>query len=156
MGRDVDRTLQMSKWILAGVLAWWGSLPGLVHALLALQALDVAGGLLIASSHSDPGRRISSRRFGEGWRRKAYMWLIILGVYTLERHLIGEFPPLVGNARPSDVVAVGFIFMEAISLVENGILLGLPVPGWLVTMLAEGRKRFGVVQDGGGGTDGTA
>lgn len=156
MGRDVDRTLQMSKWILAGVLAWWGTLPELVQGLIVLQVLDVAGGLLIASRHSDPEQRISSRRFGDGWRRKAFMWLLLLAVYTLESRLIGEFPPLIGTARPSHVVAVGFIFMESISLVENGIKMGLPVPGWLVTMLAEGRKRFGVVQDGGGGTDGTA
>lgn len=143
MGRDVDRVLQMGKWVLAGLLAWFAALPDLVQALALMQLLDVAGGLLVAGRGAKGAERISSRRFGEGWRRKAYMWLIIMSVYVMESRLSGGyFPAIIGTLTPSDVVVVGFILMEAISLVENGVRLGLPVPSWLLTALAEGRRRF--------------
>lgn len=142
MRRDVDRALQMTKWVVAAILAWWGTWPGLMQALLILQVLDVAGGLIIASRHNDPKERISSRRFGDGWKRKVYMWILILAVRTMEIYLVGYLPPVVGAIQPAAIVTVGFIFMEGISIVENGIKLGLAVPRWLVTMLAEGHKRF--------------
>lgn len=136
--RDVDRLLQMLKWVAGGVIAWWLALPALVQALALMQVLDVVSGFVLAGRAGD----IQSRRFGEGWRRKAMAWLLVLGVYVVERHLTGDFPPVFLGMTVADVTVTGFVFMEALSLVENAQRAGLPVPKFLVTMFAEGRRRF--------------
>lgn len=143
--RDMDRILQMLKWVALTFIAWWLTLSTVIHLLLIMQVLDIIGGVLLAAQRG----QVSSRAFGEGWRRKAYTWLIVVAVFAIQGVFAEQFPVAIGTLTPAEVVAAGFIFMEAISILENGVKLGVPVPKWLVTALAEGRRRFNGDSDNG-------
>ena len=41
------------------------------------------------------------------------------------------------------VVLVWYIFTELGSIAENGAAMGAPVPGWLLSLLAEGKEKAG-------------
>lgn len=148
MDKDVDRLAQMAKWVLLALVAWWISLGAMIQALVIVQLLDVAGGVLAAGKRGE----ISSKVFGAGWRRKAYYWLILLLVYTIEGVFAQDFPAVgVPYSETSltitEVIAAGFIFMEGLSILENGIRVGVPVPKFLITIMAEGRRRFAGAED---------
>jgi phage-related holin len=44
---------------------------------------------------------------------------------------------------PAEIVATSFIVVEAMSVLENAVKVGLPVPGFIVETLRQAQDRLG-------------
>ena len=108
----------------------WG-LPPLVIALVVLQVLDIASGLLAAwgdgAVSSDAGR--------QGMTKKAQMWVLVGAVHTVCQ--VGLVP---FDAGPH--VAGLFCLVEVISIIENADRSGVRLPAFIVTALANARTKL--------------
>lgn len=119
------------KAAIVGLLAWLVGLPAAFTVLFGMQVLDFAAGVISAGTR---GKAESSQAL-KGWRKKGFCWIVILMVLLLQ-HAIGPgLPVVVAGMTPAEVVAVGFIGGEAISIVEHAARLGVPMPSWLVDAL---------------------
>lgn len=122
----MDRT---ETWILvalkasvAFIVAIWIGLPQAVQTLLALQALDIVLGVLLAWTD----RTLRSGAIWRGVAKKAGA-LIVIGV----THLIDP----VLRLNVSTVVAVYYCASESLSILENAGRLGVPLPKILTDRL---------------------
>lgn len=118
-----------------GFCAGIGMLGGLVSAalggwdqslaaLVALMAVDYATGLLVAGVfHASPKSRGGGLESGAGWKglaRKAVTVMLVAVGHVADL--------LLGSSYVRDAVVIGFAANEAISIVENAGLMGLPIP----------------------------
>lgn len=92
--------------------------------LVIFMAVDWISGLIVAgvfkkSKKTDSGA-LESRAGWEGLCRKGMALLIVLVAYRLDL--------LIGTNYIRDAVVIAFCANEAISLVENAGLMGLPLP----------------------------
>lgn len=99
------------------MIDWTVAYPYL-ELLLYAMALDVLTGVLRAIAD----KVINSDICGKGMRKKAAMLIMVLGAYAFQR--------IAGDAPIGSYLTVGFIIYEAISITENSIKLGAPVPKW--------------------------
>lgn len=129
-----------------GVLSsLWGGWDALLKALLICMAVDYITGIAVAAigkSNKTLTGRISSNAAVTGLLKKGFELLVVLVAAQLEIVTGGDFI--------RDTVVLFFIGSEGISIVENGGLLGVPLP-------ASVKKWFEVLRDssGKGGNDGT-
>ena len=123
----------------------WGGWDGILKALLVCMAVDYITGIAVAaigkSSKSLTGR-ISSNAAVTGLLKKGFELLVVLVAAQLEG--------VAGSGFIRDTVVLFFIGSEGISIVENGGLLGVPLP-------ASVKKWFEVLRDNNdkGGSNGT-
>lgn len=115
-----------AKWVLAAVLAYWAMLPYMVQLLIGVMGADVVSGLLAAFV-----RKELCCEYGLRGLVKKTLVLLLVGV----THLIGE--PLNLGIDLANVVALGYIANELISITENCVLAGVPVPQQLSEALAK-------------------
>lgn len=129
-----------------GVLSsLWGGWDALLKALLICMAVDYITGIAVAAigkSNKTLTGRISSNAAVTGLLKKGFELLVVLVAAQLEG--------VAGSGFIRDTVVLFFIGSEGISIVENGGLLGVPLP-------ASVKKWFEVLRDnnGKGGNDGT-
>ena len=106
--------------ILAALFGGW-SQP--MTVLLIMIGLDYITGVLVAFFKNSPhtqGGGLSSAVGFKGLVRKFVMIVIVAAAYQLDK--------LIGTNYVRDMVAIAFICNEALSLVENAGLLGIPIP----------------------------
>lgn len=84
--------------------------------LLYAMAFDVLTGILVSIAN----KALNSDICGKGMRKKAAMLILVLAAYTFQR--------LTGDAPIGLWLALSFTLAEMISIMENAILLGAPVP----------------------------
>ena len=119
MKEQLCTTVGMVGGFIAALLGGWDT--GL-QTLMILIGIDYLTGLIVAgvfhtSTKTDSGA-LSSRA---GWKgRKAVILLIVLMAY--------RFDMLIHVNYIRDAVIIGFISNEAISIVENAGLMGIPMP----------------------------
>lgn len=105
----------------ASALGGWDT--GL-QALILLMTMDYAAGLLVAgvfhSSPKTPSGRLESRAGWKGLCRKCATLLMVL--------LGSQMDLLLGVRCIRESVIIGFCANEAISMLENAGLMGLPIP----------------------------
>ncbi len=135
-------------WVKAGVAAACGAftaafgwLGWLVVAWAVCMALDWLSGSAAAASKG----QWSSAVARAGIWHKAGMLLVVLVAALTDAMLCVAVANLPGFSLPFDglvlpVVLVWYIFTELGSIAENADKMGAPVPGWLVKLLAEGKK----------------
>ena len=128
------KTLQLGALVsLSAILAWVLALPHIVMILFAVQVLDVISGLSVATQK----RSLRSAIMDIGIRKKTFAWIIVLLVGLLQFELSDYMPTnIILNYSPLEVAALGFVMVEALSIVENGEKLGMPMPAWLKRGLA--------------------
>lgn len=114
----------MEKWIakITGVIGFLVSylVDGLglaVTILLAVMALDYATWLIAAFVN----KQLNSRIGTTGFARKLYVLLLIAAVYLVESILFG-------SEHVGDGIAIAYIAIEFISITENGVKMGAPMP----------------------------
>lgn len=93
-------------------------------ALVIFMAVDYVSGWLVAgvfkkSNKTDTGA-LESRAGFKGLCRKGMMLLIVLVAHYIDI--------VIGTSYVRDTVIIGFCTNEAISLIENAGLMGLPLP----------------------------
>jgi toxin secretion/phage lysis holin len=116
-----------SAWICAALSFCFGRLDGMLIALIALMAFDYITGVIRAGVNHD---LCSSVGF-KGIARKVLILALVAVGNLIDVHVIGD-----GSICRSLVIGF-YVANEALSIVENAIGLGLPVPKKLVTIIRE-------------------
>lgn len=108
----------------AVVVAVWSALPFMLHLLIYLMAADILSGLIAAGVE----RKVSSQISFVGLARKG-MILLLVGIAQLLGMAV-EIPQLA-------VAAAGFYCVhEGLSIIENAVRIGVPVPAVIRESLA--------------------
>lgn len=121
----VEKTLKLLAAAAGGIAGLFGPWNGLMTVLLAVMAVDYVSGVMIAvmgKSDKTESGGLSSKAGFFGLLKKAMIWLVVLLATLIDR--AGG-----GTASMFQTAAVCFyIANEGISVLENAVLMGLPVP----------------------------
>ena len=112
------------KGIGATIAALWGNLEPVMQALLVLIVLDIITGILAAYYT----RTLSSDQTFRGMAKKALMLSIVAGAHVLQ--IAWQSPIPIGM-----VVAGFYVVHEMLSIMENAVRAGVPLPQQLVGAL---------------------
>lgn len=107
-----------------------------LRLLLLLMALDYASALVLAVLGKSPKSTtgaLDSRAGFAGLARKAMILVLVLLAAILDR--------LTGSAACVGAVTLFYTVNEAISILENAVLLGVPIPRQLSQALDVAKKR---------------
>lgn len=116
-----------SAWVCAALSFCFGRLDGVLIALIALMAFDYVTGVIRAGVNHD---LCSSVGF-KGIARKVLILALVAVGNLIDVHIIGD-----GSLCRSLIIGF-YVANEALSIIENAIGLGLPVPKKLVTIIRE-------------------
>ena len=108
----------------------FGEFTGAMASLVALSAIDYASGVMQAiKTHT-----LSSSIGFNGIFRKAMIFLMVGVAHIVDRQLPGN------QTLCRDAVIYFYLANEGISIFENAVALGVPVPAFLKDKLLEIRK----------------
>lgn len=134
----------MKEWLCAAigiiggyVASLFGGWSAALTTLLIFMGIDYASGLLIAGLfHASPKTKDGRLESFAGWKG-----LCRKGI-TLTIVLVGRRLDLtVGSDFIGDAVIIGFIANEAISIIENAGIMGVPIPGVIVQAIGVLKKK---------------
>ena len=121
---------------LAQLFGGWDAALG---TLVAFMALDYATGIAVAAvfhrSEKTPDGTLESRAGWKGLCRKGMSLAAVLVACRLDL--------LLGSDFIRDAVVIGFAANEALSILENAGLMGVPLPGVIVSAVHVLRERGG-------------
>lgn len=108
----------------SGVASLFGGWGAALSGLVLFMAIDFAMGLTVAGvfkrSKKTDGGALESRAGWKGLCRKVYTLALVLVAHWLDI--------ITGTTYIRDAVCIGFIANEAISILENAGLMGIPIP----------------------------
>ncbi len=115
--------------VLCGIAGFlWGSLDGLILALIAFMILDYITGVIVGIIL----KKLSSSTGFEGILKKGLMLIIVSVGHILDTQLFG------GESSVCRSAVIGFyIANEGISILENVGEMGLPLPEKLKKVLEQ-------------------
>ena len=116
---NIDVMLKGIVFTLGTICSWIvGGIGVAFSVLLLMMALDFITGLMVGFVNKELSSSIGSK----GLIKKMYIVILISSVYLIEK--VGlDFAGYTG-----DGLAIAFIIIELISIVENGGKLGVPIP----------------------------
>lgn len=114
----------------------FGALAIPIILMVGCNVIDYITGLIAAPPR---GQGISSYRGIHGIMKKVCMWLLVV-VGVIIDQLLQYASETVGFANPftflvATVVAIWIICNEIISILENIVDIGVPVPGFLIPLV---------------------
>ncbi len=115
----------VSNWIkgicavIGGVLSWlFGDLSGMFYALVAFVVIDYITGVIAAAVQQELNSTIGFK----GIAKKVFIFLIVGLAHIIDAYVLGD----------GDVIRTAAIFFylsnEGLSIIENSVRIGLPVP----------------------------
>lgn len=110
----------------------------ILKILLVLNAIDIISGFIKAVDKKE----ITSKKMKNGLINKAMIWVIVCLSYLLKDIAPKEFGI---NVDLVPLVAVYYVVMEAISIVEN-VSAYLPIPAFITNMLKQAEEKVGYSQ----------
>lgn len=130
------KTILFLTGIIGGSIAsYLGGWDSALQTLLIFMAVDYITGLMVAGifhkSDKTPGGGLESRAGFKGLCRKGVVLLIVLVACRLDL--------LTGSDFIRDSCVVAFVVNEAISIIENAGLMGVPIPA-VITKALEALK----------------
>lgn len=109
------------------IVALFGGWSASLTTLLIFMGMDIIAGLIVAGLfHKSNKSKTGSLDSKAGWKglaRKGVTLLIVIVAHRLDM--------LIGSSYIKDAVCIAFITNEAISLLENAGLMGIPIPKFL-------------------------
>lgn len=120
---------------IAGMFGQW---PEMLTILVVAMTLDYISGVFVAASgksHKTESGGLSSKVGFVGLAKKGFIMLIVL-LATLLDHAIGDSAMLFQSAA-----ACYYIANEGLSILENAVLMDLPVPGVIKRALEELKEK---------------
>lgn len=121
---------------LAGFL--WGSLDGLLLALIAFMCLDYITGILVGAAQ----HRLNSQISFTGLAKKMLILVIVAVAHIIDTQILG------GTASVFRSATCGlYIANEGLSILENAGKLGLPMPKKLREVLEQLREKNSESED---------
>lgn len=130
--------------VLGGAIAaLYGGWSAALSTLLLFMAIDYFTGLIVAgvfhASEKTEGGALESRAGWKGLCRKGVTLLIVLVACRLDMVIQSNFI--------RDATVIGFITNEAISIIENAGLMGIPIPNVIIRAIEVLKKKSEEVQD---------
>ena len=108
----------------AAIASLYGGWDAALQTLILFMAVDYVTGLIVAGVfHASPKTKTGALESKAGWKgliRKGETLLIVLVACQLDA--------VIGGSFVRDAAIIGFSANEAISIVENAGLMGLPIP----------------------------
>ncbi len=114
------------KLALGAVVGWWLGLHSVIQLLIVLMGFDVLTGVIVAVIEHN----LSSDVSWKGMGKKALTLVLVAVAETLDRYL--GIKPDIG-----ELVAGFYCAHEGLSIIENAIRAGLPVPAVLRDVFAK-------------------
>lgn len=108
-----------------------GGLDGLLIALLVFMTIDIITGV----SRAVVEKTLSSRIMFLGLLRKCCIFLLVIVGHVVDAYVIGT-----GDAVRTMII-IFYIANDGLSILENSVALGLPVPEKLREILAQLREK---------------
>ena len=127
----------------ASICYFFGEVNGLIRGLIAFAVIDYITGLFKGGKN----KTLSSRIGFEGIRRKVTMFLLVGVANILDKELLSG---LIGSSELlRDLVIWFYLANEGLSILENAVAIGLPVPEVMKSKLLEFRhKSNGEITEG--------
>ena len=101
------------------VLGWFfGGFDGFIFALIAFCSMDYVTGVMAAGVK----HQLSSAVGFKGIARKITIFVLVGIAHTIDRELLGH------TALLRDAVIFFYLANEGLSILENAIVIGIPVP----------------------------
>ena len=120
--------IQIAVAAIGGWLGYFlGGMDGMMIALIVLMTLDYVTGVMCAIVD----KKLSSAVGFKGICKKVLILMLVGVANIVDVHVVGA-----GNALRSAVVCF-YLSNEGLSILENTVYLGLPVPEKLKTILAQ-------------------
>lgn len=129
--------------IFASVFGGWDAA---IITLVVFMSIDYITGLIVAgvfhSSKKSPNGSLESRAGWKGLCRKGVTLLVVLVATRLDM--------AVGTHYIRDTTVIAFVVNEAVSIIENAGLMGVPIPEVITGMIDVLKKRSenGVCENG--------
>ena len=121
-------TIQVVFAGIGGWLGWFlGGCDGLLYALLAFVVIDYITGIMCAVVD----KKLSSEVGFKGIFRKIIIFCLVGVAHIVDANIIGT------GAGLRTAVIFFYLSNEGLSILENTVYLGLPVPEKLKTILAQ-------------------
>ena len=131
----METILDKLEWLFAALgaaLGWFfGGLDGFLYALIALTMMDYLTGILKAVVHGT----LSSLIGLKGIARKITIFVLVGVSHVVDAQLFGHGEVL------RDMVIFFYLANEGISIMENAVEIGIPVPDFLKEKLAQIRDK---------------
>ena len=126
--KQIWNGIQVAFTALGGFLGWFlGGVDGFLYALIAFVVIDYITGVLCAVSD----KKLSSAIGFKGICRKVLIFALVGIGHILDLYVIGS-----GSVMRTAILFF-YISNEGVSLVENAVHLGLPVPQKLKDVLEQ-------------------
>lgn len=125
--------IQIALAALGAFFGWlWGGLDGLMYVLLSFIVIDYLTGVMRAAIID---KKLSSEIGAKGIAKKVLI-LALVGVgHLLDIYLLGK-----GSTLRSSI-CLFYLSNEGLSILENTVAIGLPVPDKLKEILAQLTKK---------------
>lgn len=114
-----------------------------VTALLFFMVADYITGLIAAGINKELNSRIGLI----GFARKMYVIILIGSIYILEFVALHYTDFDIFGGHIGDGAAFAFIAIEFISIAENGVKMGAPMPPYVKNLLKIVRDKTGMNED---------
>lgn len=126
--KQIWNTIQLAFAAVGGFVGWFlGGCDGLLYTLLAFVVIDYITGVMCAVVD----KTLSSAIGFKGICRKVLIFALVGIGHILDTHVIGS-----GSVMRTAIIFF-YISNEGVSLVENAVHLGLPVPQKLKDVLEQ-------------------
>lgn len=123
------KIIETSAALLGGAVGWYiGNIDGFIFALLAFVVTDYITGVLRAGVE----KQLSSRVGFKGIAKKI-MIFVLVGI----GHMMDAYLVMGANGLLRTAIIFFYISNEGVSILENSVAIGLPVPEKLKTMLEQ-------------------
>ena len=123
-------------YIAAGIGAvlgyFFGEFDGFIHALIAFVILDYISGMLSAYIK----RELSSRAGFNGIVRKVTIFIVVGVSQIIDRELLSHIDLFKDTEMIRDMVICFYLANEGLSILENAIKIGIPIPSVIKERLA--------------------
>ena len=126
--KNIINNLQIIFTAIGGYLGYFlGGLDGFIYALVTFVVIDYITGIMAAIVE----RKLSSEIGFRGIFKKVLIFLLVTVGNIIDKNLVGT-----GGAVRTAVIFF-YISNEGISIIENSIRIGLPVPEKLKNVLEQ-------------------
>lgn len=122
----MDKNLQCISAGICAVCAFlFGRLDGLLYALIAFMILDYITGIIVACIQ----KNLSSATGFKGIAKKVFILVLVAVANILDSQIVGD-----SSICRSAIIGF-YIANEGISITENAVKIGVPVPQKIVDVL---------------------
>jgi toxin secretion/phage lysis holin len=131
--------------VLGAIVSYMFDLVGVAVSILILFMLaDYITGLVAAGINKE----LNSRIGWTGFIRKLYVLMLIGLVYALE-FMTGHYVDFdIFGGYIGDGAAFAYIAVELISITENGVKMGAPMPPYIKNLLKIVKEKTGLTEEG--------